>query len=298
MDDRTALMTERIVAANGVRLWTDTFGDPEHPAILLVMAAYWQGIAWPDAFCERLADAGRFVIRYDHRDTGGSTVVDYDAEPYTLADLAEDAVGILDAYGIDQAHVVGGSMGGMIAQELALRHPDRVATLTSYASTPLSHSYAAGTAPESLPGPDEIAWGAFATVAGPGVSPTRDQYADGWTDFSRGVAGPAVPFDETATRELHRRSYDRSSDASAVWNHLRATQATPDRVEALPALRAPLLVLHGSLDHVIPVAHGRETAELVPGSRLVVVDGLGHQFDAAGLGLLVDDIVDHTASAE
>ncbi len=150
------------------------------------MAAYWQGIAWPDAFCRRLADAGFFVIRYDHRDTGKSSVVDYEAAPYTLGDLAEDAIGVLDSLGVERAHVVGGSMGGMIAQEIALAHPERVLSLTSYASTPLSHSYASGTS-ETLPGPDDTAWAAFATVAGPGVHPTRDEFAGGWTDFSRGV---------------------------------------------------------------------------------------------------------------
>lgn len=296
MSERTTLMTEQTIDAGDVRLWAESFGDPRHPAILLVMAAYWQGIAWPDEFCERLAAAGRFVIRYDHRDTGRSTVVDYDAAPYDLIDLADDAVAVLDGYGVARAHVVGGSMGGMIAQELALRHPDRVTTVTSYASTPLSQSYAAGTS-ESLPGPDEVAWGAFATVAGPGVEPTRDEYADGWTAFSRGVAGTAVAFDEASTLDLHRRSFDRASDAGAVWNHLRATQATPDRLDRLPQLTAPLLVVHGTLDHVIPVAHAHETARLVGGSRLVVVDGLGHQFDSAALGLIADAIVAHTAVA-
>ena len=296
MTESGTLMMERMVDTGSVRLWTESFGDPDHPAILLIMAAYWQGIAWPDAFCTRLADAGRFVIRFDHRDTGRSTVVDYAETPYTLIDMAADAVGILDAYGIAQAHIVGGSMGGMIAQELALRHPERVGTITSMASTPLSNSYAGGTAPDSLPGPDDVAWSAFATVAGPGASPTRDEFADGWAAFSRGVAGSATPFDEAYSKDLHRRSYDRSTDVSAVWNHLSATQATPDRLDTLPTLASPLLVLHGTLDHVIPVAHGYETASLVPGSELVVIDGLGHQFDPSALELQFDAIVRHTAS--
>ncbi|MBX3092935.1 MAG: alpha/beta hydrolase [Cryobacterium sp.] len=282
--------------AEGVRLWTESFGDPSGPCILLIMAAYWQGIAWPDSFCRRLADAGYHVIRYDHRDTGESTLVDYEQNAYSLVDLADDAVRVLGAHGVERAHLLGGSMGGMIAQELALKHPDRVLSLISYASTPLSHSYAAGTAPAELPGPDEVAWGAFTTVAGPGVQPTREQYATGWTDFSRGVIGSATAFDEAATRELHERSFDRTTDASRVWNHMTATVGTPDRVDRLPGLVVPTLVVHGSEDHVVPVSHGHATAELIPHATLTVIDGLGHQFDAAGLDLIVEPVLAHCAS--
>lgn len=296
MNDHTETSTERIIDASGLRLCTQSFGDPADPVIVLIMAAYWQGIAWPDAFCRTLADAGRFVIRFDHRDTGRSSVVDFDAAPYTLADMADDVLGILEAYGVERAHLVGASMGGMIAQEFALRHPARTATVTSLASTPLSHSYASGTSPEELPGPDAVAWSAFETVAGPGAGPTREQYAGGWTDFSRGVNGSAQHFDEESTRELHERSFDRASSADAVWNHMRATQATPDRSETLGALAAPLLVLHGSEDHVIPVAHGHRTAELVPGSTLHVIEGQGHIFDAAALQRVTEAILDHTGA--
>jgi esterase len=280
-----------------VRLWTESFGDPSRPCVLLIMAAYWQGIAWPDEFCRSLTDAGYFVVRYDHRDTGRSSVIDFEAAPYTLGDLGDDAIGVLDSLGIERAHLVGGSMGGMVAQEAALAHPGRVQSLISYASTPLSHSYASGTAPEELPGPDEVAWEAFATVAGPGVHPTREQFADGWTDFTRGVTGSATTFDEATTRDLHGRSFDRASDVSAVWNHLTATVATPDRTDRLHLVTAPTLVLHGSEDHVIPVVHATATAEAIPGSRLAIVDGLGHQFDLEALTLITDPLLDHLTSA-
>lgn len=280
-----------------MRLWTESFGDPSRPCVLLVMAAYWQGIAWPDSWCHRVSDAGYHVVRYDHRDTGKSTVVDFEARPYTLVDLAHDAAGVLDALGVERAHLVGGSMGGMVAQEFALAHPSRMLSLTSYASTPLSHSYAAGTSPESLPGPDSVAWAAFETVAGPGIQPTREQWVDGWTAFSRGVNGSATVFDEAYTRDLQERSFDRSSDASAVWNHLSATIATPDRLDRLGGLAVPTLVVHGSEDHVIPVAHATATADAIPSARFVVVDGLGHQFDPAGLDLVAEPLLAHLASA-
>ena len=129
-------MSERVVGANGIEIWTEDFGDPADPALLLVMGATAQGIAWPDEFCQQLADGGRHVIRYDNRDTGQSTCRDYATNPYTVSDMAADAVGVLDAYGIDAAHVAGASMGGMITQALAIEHPTRVITMTSIMSSP------------------------------------------------------------------------------------------------------------------------------------------------------------------
>jgi len=290
-------MTARNVQVGGLTLWTDSIGDPSDPCILLVMAAYWQGIAWPQEFCDRLAENGFFVIRYDHRDTGLSSVIDYDQHPYTLADMAGDAIGVLDAYGIEQAHLVGASMGGMIVQECLLAHPERVSRATSMMSTPLSASYAAGTSPESLPGPDQTAWAAFATVPGPGANPSHDEYTDGWTDFSRGVAGSATPFDEEYVRGMHSESYRRATQPAAVWNHLKATAATPDRTEKLAGVRTPTLVIHGTEDHVIPIPHGHATAEAIPGAELVVIEGLGHQFDPAALDLVTQPLLRH-ATAE
>ncbi|MBV1849958.1 alpha/beta fold hydrolase [Catellatospora tritici] len=290
-------MSARTVEANGLTLWTDSFGDPADPCILLVMAAYWQGIAWPERFCGRLADNGFFVIRYDHRDTGRSSVIDYEQHPYTLADMADDAIGVLDAYGIERAHLVGASMGGMIVQECLLAHPERISTATSLMSTPLSNSYASGTSPENLPGPDPTAWKAFETVPGPGKNPSHDEYVNGWTDFSRGVAGSATPFDEQYVRSMHSQSYHRATQPAAVWNHLQATAATPDRTDRLAEVRTPTLVIHGTEDHVIPVQHGHATAALIPGAELVVIEGLGHQFDPAALDLVTQPLLRH-ATAE
>src|SRR5215831_14787974 len=131
-----SFMAERMVRANGIELWCEDFGDPGNPAVLLVMGAGGQGIMWPEEFCAALADAGFYVIRYDNRDTGHSTCVDFSKAPYTLSDMARDAIGLLDAFGIARAHVIGASMGGMIAQTLAIEHAGRLRTLTSIMSTP------------------------------------------------------------------------------------------------------------------------------------------------------------------
>jgi pimeloyl-ACP methyl ester carboxylesterase len=289
--DKLPVRRTRTVANGDIDLWTEAMGEPGAPCLLLVMAAYWQGRAWPTSFCERLASAGFRVIRYDHRDTGKSSVVDFSKSPYTLADLADDALAILDAYDVRQAHILGASMGGMVAQELALREPSRLQSLVSLMSTPLSAGYAAGTGPDHLPGPDEVAWKAFSTVPGPSAKPTRDEYVDGWTAFSRGVAGTISEFDENASRELHGASFDRAQDITAVWNHLFATQATPDRIDQLGVLRLPTLVVHGREDHVIPVAHANATADAIPGARLELIGGLGHQFDSDALAVAIGPIL-------
>lgn len=287
----------RTVANGDIVLWTEALGERDAPCLLLIMAAYWQGIAWPSGFCERLASAGFQVIRYDHRDTGQSSVVDFSKSPYTLADLADDALAILNAYDVPQAHVLGASMGGMVAQELALREPSRLVSLVSLMSTPLSAGYAGGTGPGHLPGPDDIAWKAFSTVPGPGVKPTREEYVDGWTAFSRGVAGTISAFDENEARALHGESFDRARDVTAVWNHLLATQATPDRIDRLDALAIPTLVVHGREDHVIPVAHAHATADAIPGARLELIGGLGHQFDIGALASVAVPVVNFLGAA-
>jgi pimeloyl-ACP methyl ester carboxylesterase len=288
-------MSERIVERDGISIWTEGFGDPGMPAVLLLMGSYYQGIAWPEAFCERIASAGRFVIRYDHRDVGRSVVVDYEQNPYTLADMAADALLLLDEYGLEAAHFVGASMGGMIAQEAALSCPDRVLTLTSFMSTPLAKSFTDGSAAPELPGPTEAAWKAFETVPLAGSTMSREQRIEGWTQFQRCVSGTVVPFDEEGQRDLQTRFVDRAQDLEVMWNHLKATAASPDRTDRLGSLEVPTLVIHGTRDPVIPLVHGQATAAAIPNSELLVIEGLGHEYDARALEPVADAIVRHTA---
>jgi pimeloyl-ACP methyl ester carboxylesterase len=288
-------MSERIVNANGIEIWTEAFGDPASAPVLLIMGAYFQGIAWPEEFCAQLADGGRFVIRYDNRDTGRSTKFDYATSPYDLHDMALDALGVLDAYDISSAHIVGASMGGMIAQEIALHHPERVLTLTSMMSTPLAKSFADGTSGPELPGPTAIAWRAFEGVPLAGSTMTREERIDGWTTFARVVAGTLVAFDEPRQRELQARVVDRADNLDVMWNHLPATVASPDRTDELATLATPTLVIHGTSDEVVPLPHGKLTAELIPDAELLVIEGLGHEFDPRALEPAAEAILRHTA---
>jgi pimeloyl-ACP methyl ester carboxylesterase len=291
-------MSERVVRGDGVEIWTEAFGDAAMPAVLLLMGSYYQGIAWPEEFCTRIAAAGRYVIRHDHRDVGQSSVVDFEESPYTLLDMARDSIFILDEYGVRAAHLVGASMGGMIAQEIALRFPERVLSLTSFMSTPLAKSFTDGSAAPDLPGPTPAAWKAFETVPLAGSTMSREERIEGWTQFQRAVSGTLVPFDEEGQRQLQARFHERARDLDAMWNHLAATAASPDRTDRLASLRVPTLVVHGTLDPVVPIAHGYATAAAIPGAELLVIEGLGHEYDPRALEPVADAIVRHTEAAQ
>ena len=258
--------SERIVGVNGVDLCAETFGDPEHPAILLISGAAASMDWWPDEFCARLAAGLRHVIRYDHRDTGRSVTYPPGSPGYDSDALTTDAQGLLDALGVGRAHLVGISMGGGIGQELAIEHGDRVATLTLIATSPISDR--AGLPPMS---PDLRAY--FDTVTPPDWS-DRTAAIDHLVEFERVLAGP--DFDEAATREVAARVFDRSIDpAAGVVNHM--ILAGGDRTWRLSDIRAPTLVIHGAVDPLFPLAHGRALAEDIPDARLLELPGVGHE---------------------
>jgi len=163
-------------------------------------------------------------------------------------------------------------------------------------STPLAKSFTDGSAAPELPGPTEAAWKAFETVPLAGSTMSREERIEGWTEFQRRVSGTLVPFDEQGQRELQTRFVDRAQDLEAMWNHLKATAASPDRTDRLALLEVPTLVIHGTLDPVIPVVHAHATAAAIPGAELLVIDGLGHEYDARALRPVADAIVRHTAA--
>jgi pimeloyl-ACP methyl ester carboxylesterase len=291
-------MTERTVRANGIEIWSEDFGKPTDPALLLVMGAGGQGVLWPDELCQALAAGGRRVIRYDNRDTGQSTCLDFAKSPYTLSDMARDAIGVLDAYRIERADVVGASMGGMIVQTLALEHPGRVRTLTSIMSSPLSASLMKimmGGAAEAgaLPGPHAKVQELMASRAGrvPQNDAERNEAA---VDLWRVLSGSGEPFDEAAVRARETRILARAKNIDASQNHQLAIASTPDRDAALRELRVPTLVIHGAEDPILPLAHGRATADLVPGARFLVIDGMGHDFPSYAQKAVVQAILAHT----
>ena len=249
----------------GARLCVDGIGDPADPAILLIMGAAGSMDRWEDGFCERLATEGKLrVIRYDHRDTGGSTTSPPGEPAYDADDLWKDPIAILDALGIERAHVAGLSMGGAIAQRIAVERPDRVITLALLCTT------SAGTGAPELPGPT----GDFTAPPEPDWS-DKDAAVAYLLEGERPYAG-ARGIDDAAARELLGRVYDRSADMRAANNHY-AVGGTDIPHERIRGIAAPTLVVHGTDDPLFPPAHGEMLAEEIPGAELHVVEGLGHE---------------------
>jgi len=286
---KEAYVSERMVKVGGLELWTESFGDVADETILLITGPA-TGLAWPDELCEAFVEGGRHVIRYDHRDTGRSTTIDYSADPYTLSDLAADAIGVLDAYGVERAHLVGLSGGGMVAQTLAVEHPDRVASLTSWGSTPVAFG-----ADDTLPGPDPKVVEAMVTS---GQATTDEERIDGFTAVWRAFAGSLEPFDEARTRALAGRMVAHTENHTAFMNHWMAFAASGDRRDRLAEVTAPTLVIHGTEDPIVLLAHGEATAEAIPGARLLTIEGLGHDIPLVAIPQIADAILEHTASVE
>jgi pimeloyl-ACP methyl ester carboxylesterase len=262
------------VEGGEVELAYETFGDPADPAVLLIMGLGSQMIFWPDELCETLAGSHRYVIRFDNRDAGRSTVLDrHDAPdlrrvaageleaPYLLRHMADDAAGLLDALGIDRAHVVGASLGGMIAQRFAIDHPDRVLSLASIMST-------TGDPEVGRPTPEAMA--VLMTRA-----PTdRDGYIRSTLE-ARAVIGSKPP-DRDRILDLAVRAYDRGYHPDGTARQFAAIVASPDRTPELREVDVPTVVIHGAEDGLIGLDGGEATAAAIPGAELLVVEGLGH----------------------
>ena len=287
-------MGERVVKANGIDVWTEDFGSPADPAILLVMGATAQGILWPEEFCMALVAAGRYVIRFDNRDTGKSTCFDFATAPYALGDMARDAVGVLDAYGIARAHVVGASMGGMIAQTIAIEHPERMLSMTSIMSSPIGGELAAaGGTGAGLPGPEPRVLEAVALLATTPATNDTDR-VELAVKLWRALAGSADPVDEAAVRERERRVLARARNIDAAQNHSLAIGRSPDRREGLRKVRVPTLVIHGTDDPILPLPHGKATADCVQASKLITIAGMGHDLPPRVGETVLNAIVEHT----
>ena len=294
------------VLANGRTLHVEQFGDPAAPAVLLIMGLAMPAAAWPDEFVERLVEHGLRVVRFDNRDAGGSDRARgprrYGVQvaimrallrlpvhaPYTLDDMAKDTAGVLDALGIRRAHVVGASMGGMIAQVLAARHPERVATLTSIMSS------------SGNPSPS-VALGSSRALRVLLRRPTRLDTVEGVTEHLMHVFGvigsPGFRSGRPALRaqleKVARRGYDRAGSE----RQLLAILASGDRRALLARITAPTLVIHGADDPLLPVAAGVDTAKHIPGAQLMVVPGMGHDFAPALQQAIADWIAAHIRRA-
>ncbi|WP_410613894.1 alpha/beta fold hydrolase [Amycolatopsis sp. lyj-109] len=266
-------MTEQTVRVNGIELCHETFGAPGSRPLLLIMGLAAPMIWWDEEFCETLAAQGFRVIRFDNRDAGRSARMRGRANlaqayllrsaPYSLADMADDAAGLLDALGIPAAHVAGASMGGMIAQTLAFRHPARVRSLTSIMSS-------TGGRLVGRPSPRAMSM----LLATP--PSTRAQYVETMLRTFRLISSPGYPFDEKRMRDRAERTYDRGVHPGGAIRQLAAIMADRDRTPRLRKVRTPTLVVHGARDPLVHVSGGRATARAIPGADLDVIPGMGH----------------------
>jgi pimeloyl-ACP methyl ester carboxylesterase len=289
-------------AVNGIELEYETFGKRPGPPLVLIMGLGAQMILWEDELCEAFAARGFFVVRFDNRDVGLSTQLDAGgvpnvfaamqamaegkpvAAPYTLDDMADDTIGLMTALDVERAPVVGASMGGLIAQTLAIRHPTRLLSMTSIMST---------TGDPALPPASPEAMRVLLT---PPPGDREGNVARGLEAW-RVIGSPGFPFDEDSMRVLFGRAFDRGYHPAGVARQMAAIMASGDRTRALRSVMVPTLVIHGAADPLIPVAAARATAEAVPGASLLVIEGMGHDFPRGTWLPIIQAVGKHAAHA-
>ena len=289
--------------ANNIRIEYETFGDPSSPAILLIAGLSAQLIYWDEEFCKRLAQAGLYVIRFDNRDAGLSTKLDAAGvpdmsdilrklmsrqkvtPPYTIEDMAADAVGLLDALNIEKAHICGMSMGGMIAQSLAIHYPQRVLSLTSIYST---------TGNPQLPQPKPEVMSLLLTPP----PRDRDLFIQFELDLFRALTGPRFGFDEKWIRETMGKAYDRSYYPQGTGRQLVAVMTQSNRKAELQNLKVPTLIIHGDSDPLVSVEAAQDAADAVPGAELIILEGMGHDLPhGPAWTQIADHIIAYTKKA-
>ncbi len=283
------------IIANGIQIEHETFGESSSPPLLLIMGLGAQMIFWDEEFCEQLAKRGHYVIRFDNRDIGLSTHFDEAGVPdvmqavnawlqgekvaslYSLDDMAADAVGLLDSLGIEKSHICGASMGGMIAQTVAIRHPSKVLSLISIMSS---------TGDPELPQAQPEAMEALLTPA----PQERQAYIENTLAMMKTIGSPGFPFDEMRMRKLAERTFDRSFHPEGMARQLLAVITHGDRTSSLNSVSVPTLVVHGADDPLVAVEAGRATANAVSGAQLLIVDGMGHDLPPGTWPPIIDAI--------
>jgi pimeloyl-ACP methyl ester carboxylesterase len=281
--------------ANGIQIEYETTGDPGDRPLLLIIGLGDQLIHWDDGLCANLAARGHYVIRFDNRDSGLSTKCDRTAPApvkrqktppaYSLDDMADDAMGLLDTLGISQAHLCGASMGGMIAQCAAIRYPSRVLSLTSIYST---------TGNRYLPPPDPEVMDLLLTPA----PRDREGYVEYMVLFIRMTTGKGFIFDEVYARQISQRAYDRCFCPEGTARQFRAIATQTDRRQALASVTVPTLVVQGTADPLVSVEAGRDMVDAIPGGRLMLIEGMGHDLACGGAWpAIVEAVTTHTCEA-
>lgn len=288
---------------NGIEIEYETFGNASGRPLLLIIGLGGQLNQWDDDLCRDLAERGYYVIRFDNRDVGLSTKFEEAGEPdlmdifgklmrgekikpaYTVEDMADDAAGLLEALGIRKAHICGMSMGGMIAQTIAIRHPSRVLSLTSVYST---------TGNPDLPQPKPEVMELL--IAPPPVE--REACIEQMLKIFKAIAGPGFPVDEKWTRRISGESFDRCFYPQGIARQLVAILAQTNRVPALASVKVPTLVVHGTDDPLVSVEGGKDTARAIPGAQLMLIEGMGHDLPHGGAWpQIIEAIVAHTQKA-
>jgi pimeloyl-ACP methyl ester carboxylesterase len=291
-------MAELTARADGIEIVYETFGDPADPTVLLIMGLGVQMLGWDAEFCELLAGRGFQVVRFDNRDVGRSTKIeggpgadvmaaaagDTSSASYTLDDMADDCIGLLDHLEVESAHVVGASQGGMIAQTVAIRHPGRVLSLTSIMST-------TGDRAVGQPHPEAIP----ALLTRPPAN--RDEFVESVVAAWRVIGSPGFEADEERLRERARASFDRGYHPDGTARQLVAILASGDRTEALRRLDVPTSVIHGTDDLLVDVSGGKATVAAVPDAKLELIEGMGHDLPRELWPRFVDSIVENAARA-
>ena len=286
------------VRANGIDIEYDECGNPGDPALLLIMGFTAQMIAWDEDFCRLLAGEGFRVIRFDNRDCGLSSKIEGGPDPdiaaaiggdassaaYTLDDMADDAAGLLDALGIEKAHVVGASMGGMIAQLFALRHPEKTLSLCSIMSSTGDRTVGEPT--------DE----AMAALLQP-IPQSRDEAVERGVSVNKIIGSPGFSTPESKLRERSGRAYDRQFYPAGNARQLVAIMAQSDRTEALGSVDVPTLVVHGAADPLVQPSGGEATAKAIPGAELLMIEGMGHELPEQVWPQIVEAIVANARKA-
>jgi pimeloyl-ACP methyl ester carboxylesterase len=269
---------------NKIHIWHETFGNKKDPAILLIMGGCCQGVLWPTVFCKKLSREGFYVIRYDHRDAGLSTGIDFEKHPYDLMDMAKDALELLDTLGIKKAQLFGISMGGLIAQLLAAYFPERVHSILVLGSSseirPMNRAYA-GLPPEKTaklppPLPRYVAWlQEFLKIAPQTDEEKLAQRIEGWNQLN----GDKIPLDKTINREIHQAFLKRLSYPNGIVNHvvmLRGESSENWVRSASAKIKVPTVILQGSEDPIFPPDHGKALAQAIKNSEYIFVEGMGH----------------------
>ena len=293
-------MNDARLNSNGIEIAYQTLGDPDDPPLLLVMGLGMQLIHWDLELCEELADRGHFVIRFDNRDAGLSTQIDapvppivramagfHIEAPYLLSDMAADTFGLLDGIGIERAHVMGVSMGGMIGQTMAIEHPERVLSLTSIMST---------TGERRAGMPKLRVWSLLMRRA----PQRRDDFVEFFVRTFRMIGSPGFPMDEPRIRELAAATFDRNHAPAGTARQLAAILASGDRTPQLRRLSVPTTVIHGTDDPLVPFRGAVATARAIPGAQVVAIPGMGHDLPREIWPRLIDAVEkneDRTATA-